>query len=221
MKTKLCLLLLFLSTLFHLTVTRPVQALAKFSTNYQVNYTVYPSGVTHVKFLINQVNNLSVVYATEFSLSVNHTRLENIRVADENASLVPNVIRTRNGSIISFSFLNKVVGKDKKHFFTIEYDTTDVTTKVGNTWEINIPKLVPDENTVDHNIILTLPLNFPQPAFIDPKPSAIVNNNYYFSGKSLGNKHISAVFGQEQYYRVILDYHLQNNTKKKSIQKIA
>ncbi|KKU09198.1 MAG: hypothetical protein UX12_C0020G0007 [Candidatus Collierbacteria bacterium GW2011_GWC1_45_47] len=122
MKTKLCLLLLFLSTLFHFTVTRPVQALAKFSTNYQVNYTVYPSGVTHVKFLINQVNNLSVVYATEFSLSVNHTRLENIRVADENASLVPNVIRTRNGSIISFSFLNKVVGKDKKHFFTIEYD---------------------------------------------------------------------------------------------------
>ena len=221
MKTKLCLLLLFLSTLFHFTVTRPVQALAKFSTNYQVNYTVYPSGVTHVKFLINQVNNLSVVYATEFSLSVNHTRLENIRVADENASLVPNVIRTRNGSIISFSFLNKVVGKDKKHFFTIEYDTTDVTTKVGNTWEINIPKLEPDENTVDHNIILTLPLNFPQPAFIDPKPSAIVNNNYYFSGKSLGNKHISAVFGQEQYYRVILDYHLQNNTKKKSIQKIA
>lgn len=220
MKTKICLILITLSSLLF-TFSSKVFALAKFSTSYQVNYTVYPSGITHVKFLIDQVNNLSVVYATEFSLSVNHTKLENVRVADENSSLVPSVIKTRNGSIISFSFLNKIVGKDKKHFFTIEYDTTDVTTKVGNTWEVNIPKLEPDENTVDQNIILTLPPNFPQPAFIDPKPSAFVDNKYYFSGKSLGNKHISAVFGKEQFYRVNLEYHLTNDSAIRSQQKIA
>jgi len=216
----LCPLLISIFALFIL-LPNQAHALAKFSTNYQVHYTVYPSGVTHVKYLIDQTNNLSVVYATEFSLSINHTKIENVRVADENASLIPGIIKTRTGSIISFSFLNKVVGKDKKHFFTIEYDTTDVTSKVGNTWEINIPKLEPDENTLDHNIILSLPQNFPQPAFIDPKPTAIVNNNYYFSGKNLGNRHISAVFGQNQFYRVILDYHLQNNSDRKSNQIIA
>jgi len=221
MKTKLSLALFVLSFITLLFTPQPTRALAKFSTNYQVNYTVNPSGVTHVKYLINQANNLSVVYATEFSLSVNHTKLDNIKVSDENSPIVPSVIRTRNGSIISFSFLNKIVGKDKKHFFTIEYDTPDVTSKVGNTWEINIPKLEPDENTVDHNIVLSLPTNFPQPAFIDPKPNAIVNSNYYFSGKTLGNKQISAVFGQEQYYRVSLDYHLQNNSNLRTTQKIA
>src|SRR3989339_1210009 len=221
MKTFFRLLLTTLSSFFFFSFTDQAYALAKFSTTYQVNYTVYQSGVTHVKYFINQINNLSAVYATEFSLNVNHTRLENVRVADEYASLIPSVIKTSNGSIISFTFLNKVVGKDKKHFFTIEYDTPDVTNKIGNTWEINIPKLEPDENTTDHNIILTLTANFPQPAFIDPKPSATVDNRYYFSGKTLGNKSISAVFGQEQYYRVSLNYFLQNDTNQRRTQQIA
>lgn len=219
MKTKLTCLLLLLS-LFFVTAS-PVHALAKFSTTYQVNYTVYNSGITHVKFFINQINNLSVVYATEFSLNVNNTRISNVRVADENTSLVPNVIKTRTGSVISFPFLHKIVGKDKQHFFTIEYDTEDVSTKIGNTWEINIPKLDPDENTANYNIILTLPDKFPEPAFINPKPTTVVNGVYYFSGKNIGNKPISAVFGQEQYYKVSLTYHLQNTSNKKTIQKIA
>ena len=218
-KNIVCLLLAFTS--FFSISASPVSALAKFSTKYQVNYTVYSSGTTHVKFLINQVNNLSVVYATEYSLSINHTKISNVRVSDENLSLIPSVIKTRNGSIISFPFVNKIVGKDKPHFFTIEYDTEDVTNKIGNTWEINIPKLDPDENTVDYNIILTLPQNFPQIAYIDPKPTAIVDSNFYFSGKTMGNKPISAVFGQEQFYKVSLSYHLQNNSNKKMTQKIA
>jgi len=221
MKTKIYCLLLLLYFIHVFQKPPAAEALAKFSTNYQVNYTVYRSGTTHVKFFVNQVNNLSVVYATEFSLNVNHTKISNIRVSDEGTSLKPDVIKTHNGSVISFPFINKVVGKDKKHFFTIEYDTEDVTAKIGNTWEINIPKIEPDENTVDSNIVLTLPDNFPKPAFIDPHPSTVINNNYYFSGKTLGNKHISAVFGQEQYYRIKLNYHIQNDTNTKAVQKIS
>lgn len=198
-----------------------VQALAKFSTSYQINYNVFPTGSTHVKFLINQKNNLSVVYATDFSLSVNHTKISNVRVFDENISIPADVTKSRNQTSITFSFHNKVVGKDKNHFFSVEYDTEDVTTKFGNTWQINIPKLEPDENLVEQNIVLTIPPSFPKPAYIDPKPSVVVNNVYYFSGNTLGNKPIGAVFGQTQYFKANLTYHLVNDLDVKVEKSIA
>ncbi len=217
LKTTLPLLFLVFLSLFY---PQQATALAKFSTDFQVNYQVYPTGITHVRYEINQKNNLSVVYATEYSLNINHTKISNVRVVDEGAPLIPEITKTRSGSIIQFAFINKVVGKDKNHKFTIEYDTEDVATKNGNTWELNIPNLSTDENTNSISIILNLPPNFPKPAYINPKPTTIVNNNYLFSGSNLSNKPISAVFGLEQFFKISLNYFLENTgsvTQKKTI----
>ncbi|HEX9007899.1 MAG TPA: transglutaminase domain-containing protein [Patescibacteria group bacterium] len=202
-------------------IPHKILALAKFSTNYQINYTVAPTGITHVKFFINQKNNLSVVYATDFSLSVNNTKINNVRVVDENVVIPADVTKTRNQTSISFSFTNKIVGKDKNHFFSVEYDTEDVATKFGNTWQINIPKLEQDENLTDQNIILTVPPDFPKPAYIDPNPSVVINNVYYFSGSQLANKPIGAVFGLSQFFKANLDYHLVNDLDNSVEQSIA
>ena len=131
---------MFLGLLF---LFKPAQlnAIAKFNTTYQVYYEVADSGITHVKFIINQKNNLTVVYATDFGLSINETKLENIRVLDEGVPVKADVIKSLNQTSISFPFSSKVVGKDKIHTFTIEYDTPDITSKSGNTWQIDIPRL--------------------------------------------------------------------------------
>lgn len=196
-------------------------AISKFSTTYQVQYTVNSNSTTHVKYSVFQKNNLSVVYATDFSLSVNHTRIENVRVMDESAFVIPEVVKTKNQSTISFPFVNKVVGIDKVHTFVIDYDTLDVATKFGNTWQINIPKIDADENLVEQTVILTIPSSFPLPAYINPKPDTSINNSFFFSGKTMSNKPISAVFGVVQYYKVKLSYHLQNDTSEKNTYKIA
>ncbi|HOX95934.1 MAG TPA: transglutaminase-like domain-containing protein [Candidatus Woesebacteria bacterium] len=188
-----------------------VSAIAKFNTEYQTFYRVEPSGNTHVSYVINQKNNLSVVYATDFGLNVNQTKISNVKVTDQNVIVIPDVIKTVNQTTISFSFANKIVGKDKTHHFVIEYDSADVATKNGSTWQINIPRLEVDENVSSQTVILSVPDNFPAPAYVDPKPDKAENNVYYFSGNTLGNKPVSAVFGQTQYFKGELKYHLVND----------
>lgn len=195
--------------------------IVKFSTDFQNYYRVDPSGNTHVSFVINQKNNLSVVYATDFGLNINETKVSNIKVTDEGTSIIPEVVKTLNQTTISFPFANKVVGKDKVHSFIIEYDTTDIAAKFGNTWQVNIPRLETDENISNRTVILTVPENFPVPAYIDPKPDKVEKNIYYFGGNNLGNKTISAVFGQTQYYKGTISYHLNNDSKSKVTTEIA
>jgi hypothetical protein len=211
------ILLLIVSCLF------PSKALSivKFSTDFQNYYRVDPNGNTHVSFVINQKNNLSVVYATDFGLNINETKVSNIKVTDEGTIVNPEVVKTLNQTTISFPFAHKIVGKDKVHSFIIEYDTTDIATKYGNTWQVNIPRLETDENITSRTVILTVPESFPVPAYIDPKPDTVNKNIYYFGGNNLGNKTISAVFGQTQYFKGQISYHLVNDSKSKITTEIA
>jgi len=195
--------------------------IVKFSTDFQNYYRVDSSGNTHVSFLISQKNNLSVVYATDFGLNINETKVNNVKVTDEGTIIIPDIVKTVNQTTISFPFANKVVGKDKIHSFIIEYDTTDIATKYGNTWQVNIPRLETDENISSRTVVLTVPEDFPVPAYIDPKPDSINKNVYYFNGSNLGNKTISAVFGQTQYYKGNISYHLINDSRSKAISEIA
>lgn len=205
---------LFISILFFFS-PKEAQALAKFNTVYQIYYQVQDNGNTHVTYSIKQTNNLSVVYATNFGISINETKVSNIRVTDEGVPVKPDVLKSLNQTSISFPFANKIVGKDKVHSFVIEYDTSDITTKFGNTWQINIPRLEADENVSDQTAILTVPTGFPAPAYIDPKPDIVNGSNYYFNSKVLQNKSISAIFGTTQYYKAKLIYHLTNETSDK------
>ena len=131
----------FTALLFAISFSLPQHALAiaKFNTKFQNYYRVDPDGNTHVSFVIDQINNLSVVYATDFGLNINETKVSSVKVSDEGIIVIPDVVKTLNQTTISFTFANKVVGKDKDHSFIIEYDTTDIATKFGNTWQVNIP----------------------------------------------------------------------------------
>ncbi len=212
--------IVFIFILF-IIIPSPVQAIVKFNTDFQNYYRVDPNGNTHVTFVINQKNNLSIVYATEFGLNINETRVSNIKVTDEGTTIIPDVVKTLNQTTISFPFANKVVGKDKNHSFIIEYDTTDIATKYGNTWQVNIPRLETDEGITNRTVVLAVPNNFPIPAYIDPKPDSANKNIYYFNGPSLSNKTISAVFGKTQYYKGSISYHLINDSKIKTTTEIA
>ncbi len=204
------LLILLLNSLFIIRNSGPVSALATFSTDYTVIYDINDKGVTRVSFNIAQKNNLSTVYATSFSLSLSQTNLSNIRVQDSQGQITPQVDRTDNLTNISFDFLDKVVGKDKVNQFSIQFDSADIANQQGSIWEVNIPKLETNENTTDQQVILKVPGHFGPPAYIDPKPSRIEGNTYYFSSTVLSNKSISAVFGTTQYFKLNLVYNLTN-----------
>lgn len=219
MKLKL-LVLLFTSVIFF-TSTPPVQAISKFSTSIQSTYQININGTTHVRFLINQKNNLSSVYATEYSFAVNHTQVENIRVYDQGTPIQPEITKSQNQTLISFAFINRVAGVGKNHLFIIEYDTQDIAYKYGYTWQINIPRMDPNENLIGQTIQVIIPEELGSVAYIDPQPANKINNSYYFTDKELGNKSISAIIGKEQYYQAVIQYHLENTSSKAEQQSIT
>ncbi len=212
--------ILILSLIF-LMWAKPALSLSQFNTDYQITYEIGLSGLTKVKYQISQTNNLSRVYATEFSLSVSHTDIENLKVKDMNDPIDPEVIHANNITSINFPFINKIVGKDKIHTFFIEYETNDIAVKTGSVWEVNIPKITTNEAINNLVVKLQTPANFPKLAYIDPKPSNIVDGLYIFSSHSLANKPISAIFGSEQYFKLSASYFLSNNQNTSINQTIA
>lgn len=196
-------------------VPKTAEAIAKFDTSYQIYYKVLETGKTHVTIAVSQKNNLSVVFATEYGISLSQTKIDNVKVSDDGVLVIPEVNKGEAQTTISFPFAKKVVGKDKIHKFSIEYDTDDIAFKNGNTWQINIPRFETDENITEQTAILIVPESFQKPAYIDPKPDIVNGNTYYFSSKILANKPISAIFGKNQFYKANLKYNLQNNSSQK------
>ncbi|MBI3954490.1 transglutaminase domain-containing protein [Candidatus Collierbacteria bacterium] len=211
----------FVYSIFTILLTRPAQGISQFSTSYSLNYAVKDDGSTHVLFDIAQKNNLSAVFATSFSLSLSHTDVRNLLIKDSSGTIIPQIEKTDNLTNISFDFLAKVVGKNKINRFTVEYDTVDVASRNGSVWEINIPKLETPEDVSDFNIILTVPDSFKDLAFVNPKPSKVQGQTYFFNFASLGNRSISALFGSTQYYKLKLYYNLKNTQLDSATTQIA
>jgi hypothetical protein len=200
---------------------KSTQAITKFNTSYQITYQIDSTGITTVEYFIKQKNNLSTVFATEFSLAVNDPTINTVRVFDQDKPITPTLTKTDRQTIISFKFINKVVGVDKVHDFSIRYQTSQVAEVNGQVWQINLPKLEVDPNISELIVIMEVPDNIPSMSYIDPKPDTQVGNRYYFSNKTIFNKTPIALFGQIQTISLDLTYTLANTTGKPQTQQIT
>ncbi|MFH1279983.1 MAG: transglutaminase domain-containing protein [Candidatus Beckwithbacteria bacterium] len=194
--------------------TSIIHATSDFLTNYNINYNINANGFTHTKFDISLINNLSNIYASEFSLSIGSTNLSNIHAYNLNDSLESKIAIGNKTTSITIPFTDKVLGKDKAQNFTLEFDSLDFVHKLGNVWEISIPKLQKTESLNSYNLILSVPNSFGLPSTISPKPSSKSSAGdytiYKFNQEDLLQKGISATFGIVQYFDFSLNYHLDN-----------
>ncbi len=203
-----------LTLLIPLLTTQKVIAISEFSTTYNVDYQVTQNGITHTTFNIDLKNNLSNIYASEFSLSIGSTKLENINAYNQDGSLEVKVITGDKTTNVTIPFSKNVLGKDKSQVFSLEFDSLDFANQLGSVWEISIPKLQNSESLTSYRLTLSVPKSIGNPSTISPKPISItpsgVNNIYRFTQKDLLSSGVSAIFGQNQNYDFDLRYHLEN-----------
>lgn len=189
-------------------------AQAEFSTDYTVDYTVKTNGLTHAKLSLSLTNQLSNIYAKEFTLSIGSTKLTNIIIYNDAGSLEPNIVLGDKTTNITVPFKDKVLGKDKAQTFTLEFDSADFSHRLGAVWEISIPRLSKTDNLNSYQLSLTIPNSFGQPATITPTPTSITpidhTTVYRFKPEDLFIKGIAATFGRIQYFDFKLQYHLNN-----------
>lgn len=200
--------------ILNLIFTRPVYAEGEFVTAYDVNYVVSETGKTRTSIKVNLTNRLSNIYASEFTLSIGSTNLTNIELSGANGSIEPQVSVGNKTTNINIIFNDKVLGKDQGQEFTLEFDSTDFATRLGNVWEISIPRLAKSDSLDSYNLSLSIPQSFGQAATMTPRPNrtSVSGNNtvYQFSNESLYQSGISATFGKMQFFDFNLTYNLAN-----------
>ena len=191
-----------------------VLAAGEFTTNYEVDYRVMTNGLTQARMNIELINQLSNIYASEFTLSIGSTNLTDIRLQTASGPIEPKIALGNKTTNITVIFPEKILGKDKSQKFTLEFKTSDFSRRLGNVWEISIPKLAKAESLSSYRLTLAVPAAFGQAATLTPAPAgqtaADSQTIYRFDSDALYQSGISATFGREQWYDFSFDYYLTN-----------
>lgn len=216
---------IFVFLLIVLFLQKPGYATEQFDTGYDVFYDVSNDGETQVTQDISIKNKQSDVVATSYNLSINKMSIYDVKGSDRAGELEFEV--EVNGPItkISTNFNEQVIGIDRTLNWQLKYKSKDIATKVGEIWNINIPKVDILESTKEYNTTLKVPISFGSEIYISPKPTEKEQDDkfyiYKYNKESLTKTGITASFGSYQILNFQLSYKLENESSIANYQEIA
>jgi len=198
-------------------ISTPIYAQSEYTTNHQVHYEIHESGKTAVTQKINLTNQLSKLFATDYTIQIASGDIDEITAFDKIGSIKPKIRQNDETTEITLSFNDHVVGLGKSMPFTLKYETGDIAIKNGHIWEVFIPgiKKTPDINS--YSVTFKVPKSFGNPTYISPKPKS--NNSWGLENMVKGG--INVVYGQAQYFRLDLTYYLENTSFVESLKEIS
>lgn len=185
-----------------------------FIVNSEVVYDVDPKGSTKVYNIISIENLNTERYAPSYVLNLNSITPQNIKAYDDKREFELIKTTSNNTTSIEVVFSDTLVGKNKKRRFIIEYDEDSFVRKTGEVWEVSIPKLQNPDQYDEYNVILKVPTEFGNEAYISPTPdiekSSELKDSYIFSKEKVSKTGITAGFGKFQVFSFELNYHIEN-----------
>lgn len=207
------------------TLTNIAFATNQFQTSYNVNYVLDKDGVMSVSQEINIENIYNDVIVKDYALTINQMEIYDIGVFEDEDELEFSVDSSDRVTTIKTNLKNYVIGEGRKNNLTIRYKTKNIAHKVGEIWNINIPKVSGLENTQMYNVSLSVPSSIGPKIFLSPQPSTESINGentiYTFNKEILNNKGIASSFGKYQVLNFKLKYHLKNSSYFYSSQEIS
>lgn len=204
--------LLFL-TLLCLSLTSAVHAESPtFTNDYNVEYflTENQSKVAaHVSFTITITNLRNDVFVDKMSLAFPKTfAISNLVATDEKGIVTPEMGGDELRTTMTLKFNDPKIGKDLSNTFHIAFDQDNLFKAHGNIWEVMLPT-IEDKTRTSYKITVHLPKTTTKKiAIAKPRPDAVENGSIIWNNPT--SRTIYAVFGDEQYYKLNLQYHLKN-----------
>lgn len=181
----------------------------QFEIKYDVNYQVFENGQTKVIQDVALKNKTDECRATEYTFAVSLKDLKNIQASDSLGPITPKVETDNDKTQIKILFNNAVIGKDKILFFKLSFETTQLATRTGLIWEVNIPGLEDKTKVGDYNISLSVPESFGPAAFVKPAKK-FEDKKLSWTKEEIPKGGIIIAFGEFQIYKFDLTYHLKN-----------
>lgn len=208
------LLIAFLWSFTLFTSPKPTLAASDFATSYEVNYDIDETGVASVTEDIILRNLSDRLYASTFSITIGASDVTDIEARDSQGVLKHSVIHLDKKTQIKVEFTQQVVGLGKEHTWSLKFKSKDFAQKIGNSWQVSVPKIASLENLESFDLSLSVPVSFGDPSSIQPEPNRqterIGKLNYFFSKDQLTESGIFAAFGSDQTLEFNLTYNLNN-----------
>ncbi len=194
-----------------------------FNTEIETTYTVDRNGITQVSHHIRITNKTPTIYLKQYALKTSYYGLEEIVVKSGNKEIQANTVSNNSGTNIGITFEDDIVGQGKTRDFYIEYRNSDLATVAGNVLEVHIPQLGNNKSFNSNKTILVTPAYFALPVRVTPEPvsSDFIQTQVKTEFIRPNGDSISAIFGTEQNYKMILRYHLENPSSSPAIAQIA
>jgi Transglutaminase-like superfamily len=196
---------------------------APFDTALETSYEVDLQGNTKITHKFTVTNKTPTTFLKQYGLKLHSTTIENIVVKNNNQDLTPEITKQDNITSISINFPDDVVGEGKRRNFSISYQTPDIADIAGRVLEIHIPPFGGSEQYTSHKVFLYTPIQFGRAVRVTPEqtsfnidPKGVVTAFDQPTGAA-----ISALFGDEQLYKMTLRYNLENESSSTGIAQIA
>ena len=181
-------------------------AAGEFQADYNVDYTIAPSGAAIVTQEVALTNKETNFYPRQYSIVIDTDKISDVIARDDGGVIVPLVTQTGGKTAILLNFNQKVVGLGKKLRFTLRFQNRDIAWHNGSIWEINIPGVTPDTDLASYNVSLEVPDSFGPEAYVYPQPAS---GRFWIKDQMLKGG-ISAAYGSKQIFNLDLDYYLEN-----------
>ncbi len=178
----------------------------KFANSYYITYQITNSGLANVTEEIIITNKTSDYYPSDQTFSYHSFNLGNVRAYDEKGEFAPEIAKEGSKTDIHVKFREPHVGIGKQTKLTLNYQTSDMASLNGEVWQILIPGIKNLDFYDDFRLKLEIPENFPENQYVSIPPSI----NFEWTKNEIRDKGIVLIFGKNQYYKLSLNYFLQN-----------
>jgi len=213
-KSELCslfLLTFFLVFLFFFFSSKEILA-KDYKVDYEIAYFLEEKTnkiESPVLFKIKITNLTSSVYVERFSISFPLSfGIKEIKAQDDLGEIIPSIETNKETTKITLKFSNPNIGKNSVNNFYLNFYQDNLFKVNGNIWEVILPT-VEKEADDSYKVIVHLPSNTDKKISIaKPLPSLISGNKIIWENPK--EKTIYAIFGDKQYYKTTLYYHLKN-----------
>jgi len=162
-----------------------------------------------VSFKIKITNLRSDTYVQGFTLSFpKNFSISQIKAFDDWGEIEPELSTNEDVVKISLRFKQPNIGRDTVNNFSLNFLQNNLFNINGNVWEVILPTVETD-NDDSYQIVVNLPAETDKKISIaKPKPTLISGQKIIWDKPKA--KTIYAVFGETQYYKTSLFYHLEN-----------
>jgi len=162
-----------------------------------------------VSFNIKITNLSSSVYVDKFALTFPASfDIKDFKAKDDWGEIFPQVERSYEKIKVTLKFSNPNIGKNSVNNFYLYFLQNNLFKINGNIWEVMLPTVEKNPND-SYKVVVYLPKNTTKRISIaKPKPTYIFQNQVIWENPN--EKTLYAVFGDNQYYKTILYYHLKN-----------